>query len=135
MNICFAKKTDKYDLKDQNLLIKVIEQIAEIRIPSTSSLTSAEEVLVPGQGWRPVQILIVVPGANAVLSFGPEIANIAQSCLRSISPVVFCEVFLIKIMVGQKMNFFFGCEVNLWVPFQQRIQPRGPGLHGTNAEK
>ncbi|MCH2208500.1 MAG: rRNA maturation RNase YbeY [Lentisphaerales bacterium] len=30
MNICFAKKTDKYDLKDQDLLIKVIEQIAEI---------------------------------------------------------------------------------------------------------
>ena len=44
MNICFAKKTDKYDLKDQDLLIKVIEQIAEISSLNTL-LPSSDLVL------------------------------------------------------------------------------------------
>ena len=33
-------------------------------------------------------------------------------------PMAVCEMFFVKIMVGQKMNFFFWREVNLWMPFQ-----------------
>ena len=94
-------------------------QIAEICIPSRSPLVAAEEVLVPGQGECPIQVLIVVPGTDEFLAFGPEVADLAQSCLRSMLPVIFCEMFFIEVMVGQKMDFFFWSEMNLWMPFQQ----------------
>ena len=53
------------------------------------------------------------------MAFGPEIADVAQSCLGSMLAMIFCEMFFIEIMVGKKMDFFFWSEMNLWMPLQQ----------------
>ena len=45
MNICFAKKTEKYNLDDQDLLIRAIEKIAEIC--NLSSLVPSSELTLP----------------------------------------------------------------------------------------
>lgn len=66
------------------------------------------------------------------MAFRPEIADVAQSCLGSMPAMIFRELFFVEVIVVQKMDFFFWSEMNLSVPFQQRIKPGGAGLHCPN---